>query len=39
MDEKKIRTDLSAYGELEMVNTLPERNCVRIKELAVLNAW
>ena len=39
MNENKIRTDLSAYGELEMVNTLPERNCVRINELAVLSAW
>ena len=39
MNEKKIRTDLSAYGELEMVNTLPERKCVRINELAVLSAW
>ena len=27
MDEEKIRADLSEYGELEMVNTLPERNC------------
>lgn len=29
MNEDKIRADLSEYGELEMVNTLKERNCVR----------
>lgn len=27
MNEEKIRRDLSQYGELEMVNTLRERNC------------
>ena len=27
MSEEKIRQDLSQYGELEMVNTLRERNC------------
>ena len=27
MNEEKIRQDLSQYGELEMVNTLRERNC------------
>ena len=30
MNEDKIRADLSEYGELEMVNALRERNCVRI---------
>lgn len=29
MDEEKIRADLSEFGELEMVNTLKERSCVR----------
>lgn len=33
MDEDKIRADLSEYGELEMVNTLKERNCVREETL------
>ena len=33
MNEDKIRADLSQYGELEMVNTLKERNCVRIPTL------
>ncbi|WFD21050.1 hypothetical protein MCAP1_003305 [Malassezia caprae] len=32
MDEDKIRADLSEYGELEMVNTLKERNCVRERD-------
>lgn len=29
MNEDKIRADLAEYGELEMVNALRERNCVR----------
>lgn len=33
MDEEKIRADLSEYGELEMVNALKERSCVRTKIL------
>lgn len=33
MDEQKIRADLSEYGELEMVNTLKDRHCVRGDDL------
>ncbi|WFD44296.1 hypothetical protein MPSI1_002962 [Malassezia psittaci] len=36
LNEDKIRSDLSEYGELEMVNTLKERNCVRTELLTYL---
>lgn len=38
MNEDKIRADLSQYGELEMVNTLKERNCAFANFLNIQSA-
>lgn len=33
LDENRIRSEFSAFGELEMVNALREKNCVRVSRL------
>ncbi|WFD00198.1 hypothetical protein MYAM1_002946 [Malassezia yamatoensis] len=38
LNEEKIRSDLSEYGELEMVNTLKERNCAFANFLNIQSA-
>ncbi|WFD32635.1 hypothetical protein MSPP1_003683 [Malassezia sp. CBS 17886] len=38
LSEEKIRMDLSAFGELEMVNTLRERNCAFANFVSIQSA-
>ncbi|KAG2226137.1 hypothetical protein INT45_011754 [Circinella minor] len=38
IDEKKLRKDFEQYGEIELINTLPERNCAFVNFTNIQNA-